>query len=359
MSSNGIAEQPPNNGFYVGCTYNPTFFSSQTSNSGGASEQWVEENFLEKTGNPTDEAQTTTFEGQLICKNTTSSSQNDGAIVCIGGVSCSDVYVTDGTINGPYGYLFPGAEGVQIGNQNNATVSVALLQVNNTGYGINNNGPLYCGGNITTPQDIQGYYVTATQALVSENLYESVTGTGTGNPTVYCASPNVSIATQASTINLGTQTGSTPQTINIGNSTYNATTLDLNGNANISTFMNLGQYLNILGSININQAVSVFSGGTNYKSGQVYISQPFQGQSFKVVMIVANNLATTGTLNYTYNYPTPFISIVTMFTPVFNLYPSGSSPDGLTMSASSTLTQLTYSVLATSTNNGVILLVGR
>ena len=348
------SEPPPNNGFYPTVAYNPSFFASQTSSSaGGATETWVEENSLEKTGNPTDQAQTTTFEGQIICTNTTGASNNTASILSDGGITCSDIYLTNGNINGNGAYLFTGSEDVQIGNQNNATVSVAILQANNAGYGINSAGVINAGTNITAGQNItangnvQGYYVTATEALVSENIYESVTGTGTGYPTVYGASPNVSIAGQANTINLGISAGSTPQNINCGSSAYNATTMNLYG------------MLNMFGALNINQAVSVFSGGTNYKSGQVYISMPFQGQSFKIAIIVANNLQTTGSLTYTYNYPTPFTTIISMIFPDYNLYPSGSSPDGLSMSASSTLTTLTFSVIASSTNNGIILLVGR
>lgn len=153
-----MSEQvPPTDGYYPGVAYNPAFFessSSTSSGSSGVSQQYVDDNFLEKVGNPISTADTTAFDGQIISTNTTSSSSaSTGAIVTSGGISCNDLYISCGTINGPQTVeLFPSAESVKIGDQNNCSLSVGLLNVNNTGYGITNSGPLVNSGLATFNQ---------------------------------------------------------------------------------------------------------------------------------------------------------------------------------------------------------------
>jgi hypothetical protein len=63
------SQPPPSNGWYSGVSYNPNFF--QQGSAKGATEEWVEQNFLETNGYPDDNAQTTTFSGQIISTNPT------------------------------------------------------------------------------------------------------------------------------------------------------------------------------------------------------------------------------------------------------------------------------------------------
>lgn len=55
----------PSNGYFTGATYNSAFFVESDS-SDTVTKEYLAENYLPRTGNPTDEAETTTFAGEII-----------------------------------------------------------------------------------------------------------------------------------------------------------------------------------------------------------------------------------------------------------------------------------------------------
>ena len=55
---------PPTNGFYNGATYNSAYFVD--SDSTGVTKEYLEENYLPRVGNPTDVAESTYFQGEII-----------------------------------------------------------------------------------------------------------------------------------------------------------------------------------------------------------------------------------------------------------------------------------------------------
>ena len=55
---------PPSNGYFNGATYNSAYFVD--SNSDTVTKDYLQENYLPRVGNPTDAAETTTFEGDIL-----------------------------------------------------------------------------------------------------------------------------------------------------------------------------------------------------------------------------------------------------------------------------------------------------
>jgi len=55
---------PPTNGYFQGANYNSAYFIDSSSNT--VTKEYLQENYLPRVGNPTDAAETTTFEGQII-----------------------------------------------------------------------------------------------------------------------------------------------------------------------------------------------------------------------------------------------------------------------------------------------------
>lgn len=55
----------PSNGYFTGATYNSAFFVESDSSS-TVTKEYLAEYYLPRTGNPTDEAETTTFAGEII-----------------------------------------------------------------------------------------------------------------------------------------------------------------------------------------------------------------------------------------------------------------------------------------------------
>jgi len=55
---------PPTNGYFTGATYNSAYFLDSSSNA--VTKEYLEENYLPRVGNPTDAAESTFFEGEII-----------------------------------------------------------------------------------------------------------------------------------------------------------------------------------------------------------------------------------------------------------------------------------------------------
>ena len=55
---------PPTNGYFTGATYNSAYFVDSSSNA--VTKEFLEENYLPRVGNPTDAAESTFFDGEII-----------------------------------------------------------------------------------------------------------------------------------------------------------------------------------------------------------------------------------------------------------------------------------------------------
>jgi hypothetical protein len=261
--------------------------------------------------------------------------KNEGAIQTVGEIyTGQDLYIDSGVINtgSQTPYLFSGAETVSIGNLNNGSVEVGLLNANSS-----YESAIFTNGGII------GNTLTTNSGYINSNVNTACLFNNVGA---------VNLGQNAQTIYIGNNPGTLPDpTINLGN-VYTLNTL-------INLFANIfcQGSLTLDGALNSNQAVSIFNTGAGYESGQIFISQPFQGQSLKITVIICVEFTTNGNWSCTYNYPTPYSYAVGGMGWLWmkNL----NAPYDENTGISSSNTQLSIQIPSGRTTNNVIIIIGR
>ena len=132
---------------------------------------------------------------------------------------------------------------------------------------------------------------------------------------IFIGSNTINIGSNISTINTNKIICNSDIITNSGNLITTSNTCNIFTNANLITIGNCGvnskftinsKQLEVLGNININAIQTTFNSGTGYISGNLICSQPFQGNSLKMIMIHFNNVKTSSSWTIIYTIPTSF-----------------------------------------------------
>ena len=310
---------PPNNGYYEGSTYNSSYFNNVIDTTAIITEEYLQANYLQRVGAPTDDATITTFAGQI---NIVDSS--DESFITAGGISVAGDITNDGNLltSSTTGNLYENATTVNVGSLGAGIVNVGNLVSNNTtNASSSSTGGIITSGGIGVAQDIY---------MGGSNLKTSSTTMNVFNSTP----TTVKFAGASTALTMGASTG-TCTIRNASISFPNATSITASG------------------SLNLGSAQTKFTSGTGYQSGKIVCCMAFQGTNYKQCYITCINASSTTSTAWTvvYTFPTPFSQMISDGNGGYVNVTANVADDNSTLTATTTTATIKVNANTTSLNS--------